>query len=184
MAETETLRQVEAIVAAAKGRPDELALIRAGIAAMPGNDAGDGTHWDHEVAIGVAMGRRFDQEIEALGRIRELELSVAPRVAGTFTTDRSQVIVRRYWACSRERLLAVSQEPVKLSATACARFRGDLMRLADAGFMHAGASRGATYWLVGEQTGTLVLEAWAALHPLRERAAMFEAIDHALSRHP
>ena len=182
MAETDTLSQVEAIVDGARGKPDELALIRAGIAAMPGHDAGDGTHWDHEVAIGVGMGRRFDHELEALGRIRELELSVAPHVAGMFTTDRSQVIVRRYWACKGERLLKANEEPVKLSAPASGKFREDLVRLADAGFMHAAAFRGMTYWLVGERTGTIVLDGWAALQPLRDREAMFEAIDASLSR--
>jgi hypothetical protein len=175
------LTQIEAIVAAARGKPDELALIRAGIEALPGTIAGDGTHWNHEVAIAAAMGRRFDQELEALEKLRELELSVAPQVVGTWTTDRSQVIIRRYAACKGERLIKVSQEPVKLTPAARARVREDLTRLADAGFMHPWASRGATYWRVGEQTGTIVLEAWAVLQPLHDRADLLQKLDHALA---
>jgi hypothetical protein len=168
--------QIEHIVRAAEGQTDELAAIRAGIAALPGVVMKNDTGWIENMSV-TASPRGLQHEYDCLTKIQGLGLSIAPVVVGWFSTNASQVLVRRYDACPGEKLHRVAtSDTFRVSATAEARFVSDLGRLADAGFMHAVCARAATHWLYSERTRIVVLDAWAALRPLEDRAEMMEAV--------
>jgi hypothetical protein len=179
--DTHQVKQFEDMVRSVRGSANELAIIRSAIADLAGVDVSD-TVWIDNVSISSATSGGLDYERDCLEKISGLGLSIAPVIAGWFIGSASEVLVRSYDVCPRERIHCVVPDPsFKVSEAARERFLGDLERLADAGFMHAACARGGTYWRYSEQTRWIVLDAWAALKPLRRRDEMFEVVRASLA---
>ncbi len=179
---TVDLDRIAALVESARGQADELTFVYEHLsAALPGARCEPHVCNVDEYVISVGLGKtRFAPEIEALISIAPLDLAIAPRIAGVYSTDQCQVLARRYAACAGEPLHRVYGTDVRIGAPQRAAFRRELERLATAGYMHAGAHRNVTYWLYGETSKTLVLANWAMLQPLEERDAIFDSIDYYL----
>jgi len=161
--------RIGAIVAAAKGASDELMAIVEGLSQLATQDARSKVVFDHEeLQIQIGMRGRFVRMIERLKEIEPLKLGVAPVVAAVFSTDESDVLVLRYWSIPGEQRLAFDPAH-KPGDPARHRFRDDLLKLADAGFMHEYAMRGTLYWRVGSKSGTIILEEWSVLEPIENR---------------
>lgn len=182
---TADLARIQEIVARARGNADELALIRQELANSLPAGACDGRRWEvAEFVIKTALNRdAFSELIAALNQIAPYDLGIAPRVAAAYSGDKSQVLVEQYWACPGERLLRVYDHQPKFSESVRIQFRRDIVRLADTGYMHAGAYRGVGYWSFGEISRRVVLTEWSMLRPLESREAMLESIDHYLSEY-
>jgi hypothetical protein len=161
--------RIGAVVAAAKGASDELTAIAEGLSQIATQSSYSGVVFDHEeLRIQIGMRGRFARMIERLRQIEPLKLGVAPVVAAVFSTDESDVLVLRYWAIPGEERLAFDPAH-KPGDAARRRFREDLMKLADAGWMHEYALRGTLYWQVGSRTGTMVLWEWQVLEPIENK---------------
>jgi hypothetical protein len=179
------LDKIAALVQSARGQADELASVYDRLAAeLPAGSCEPWVCKVDEYVIELGLGpTRFVSEIEALRTVFPLGLAIAPRIAGVYSTDECQVLVKRYGACPGERLRRVYDSDVQFDAAQRSAFRRDLDRLADAGYMHGGAHRGVGYWLYGESSKTLVLGNWEMLRPLESRVAVFESIDHYLTEY-
>jgi hypothetical protein len=161
--------RIGAVVAAAKGASDELMAIVGGLSQLATQSSRNLVVFDHEeLHIQIGMRGRFARMIDRLTQIEPLKLGVAPVVAAVFSTDESDVLVLTYRAIPGEQRLAF--DPAHQPADAARRrFREDLMKLADAGWMHEYALRGTLYWRVGSKTGTMVLDDWQVLEPIEDK---------------
>lgn len=161
--------RIGAVVAAAKGASDELMALIEGLSQLATRSSRGTIVFDHEdLQIQIGMRGRFARMIERLKQIEPLKLGVAPVVAAVFSTGESDVLVLKYWAIPGEERLAF--DPARKPGDAARRrFREDLMKLADAGWMHEYALRGTLYWRVGSRTETMVLEEWRVLEPIENK---------------
>jgi hypothetical protein len=160
--------QIGAVVAAAKRAGDEFMALVEGLSQLTMQSSRSEIVFNHEeLQIQIGMRGRFARTIERLKQIEPLRLSVAPVVAAVFSADESDVLVLRYWAIPGEQRLAFDREH-QPTDTARHRFRDDLTKLADAGWMHAYALRGTLYWRVTSKTGTMVLDDWQVLQPIED----------------
>ncbi len=177
------IKQLERILDDSASGSDGLAAIRAGIAGLSGIQMDGSTGWIDNVAITSAPAGSLAFERECLTKIARLGLAIAPVVAGWFTSNGAEVLVRRYEVCPGEKLLRVATDRTfRVTAAARLRFVSDLERLADAGYMHAVSARLALRWLYSERTRWLVLDGWSALRPLKHREDLFESVLSNLER--
>ncbi len=88
-------------------------------------------------------------------------------VVAVFSGNENDVLVLKYSAVVAEarQVVDATNRP---GPAAMQRFRDELLRLADAGWMHQWAVRGTYYWRVTDRTQTLVLDDWSVLRPLDE----------------
>jgi len=160
---------IGAVVAAAKRAGDEFTALVEGLSQLTMQSSRSEILFNHEeLQIQIGMRGRFARMIERLKQIEPLALSVAPVVAAVFSTDESDVLVLRYWAIPGEQRLPFDRDHQPTDA-ARHRFRDDLRKLADAGWMHAYALRGTLYWRVASKTETMVLEEWGVLTPIENK---------------
>lgn len=186
--EMNVVDEVTAIVsrvrALALAPEEETAQIDDAIAALPGVESSEygERHRYRELMIHVRWGGLPDKEIDALARVRSLDIAAAPEVALLLPTAEGYVLVLRYWACPGETLVNVDASAVQFSKPASERFRADLVRLLDRGEQH-GYLRGFMYWWVAQPSGTILLDSWATLHPCdeKDRAAYLRTIDWMLA---
>jgi hypothetical protein len=137
---------------------------------------------EYVIVPGLSMHLR--KEAHILERVRGLALAAAPELVAMLPlAEGTEVLISRYWACPGEELDPVSSTDVPFRDSAVYRFRKDLERLARQGMMHPYV-RGLAHWLVGRQTGTLVLNSWSALRPCdREEANdLLKRVDWLLSQ--
>jgi hypothetical protein len=175
--DSDQVKQLEDIVRDARSSNDELAAIRAGISGLVGIQMEGVTGWLDNVSITSAMPGSLAYEHDCLTKIAGLRLAVAPVVAGWFTSNGGEVLVRRYEICPGEQLHRVAPDNTfRVTDAARQRFVADLERLADAGYMHAVSARAATHWLYSERTRWIILDGWTALKPLKHRDDLFEAV--------
>jgi hypothetical protein len=163
------LAHIGAAVAAANGADDEFMAVIAGLTPLATKSLRGNITFDHEdVQIAIGGRGRFARVVERLTRLEPLKLGPAPVVAALFSTNEVDVLVLKYWAVPGEQRLALdpAHQP---SAEARRRLRDDLLKLANAGWMHEYAQRGTLYWRVGSKTGTVVLEDWTALEPIEDK---------------
>ena len=163
------LDRIGTVVSSAKNTGDEFAAIIDGLSQLATQSSRNKVTFDHEeLQIRIGMRGQFAPMIERLKQLEPLKLSPVPVVAAVFSTDESDVLVLKFWACSGEQRLAFDPkrppaEPVRR------RFRDDMVKLADAGYMHTYATRGTLYWRVGSATETIVLEDWQAIQPIENK---------------
>ena len=163
------LDRIDAVVAAAKDAGDEFTALVDGLSQLATQSSRNAVIFDHEeLQIRIGMRGQFGTMIERLKQLESLKISPAPVVAAVFPTDESDVLVLKYWACPGEQRLAFEPnrqpaEPVRR------RFRHDMLKLADAGYMHAWATRGTLYWRTSSKTETIVLENWLVLQPIENK---------------
>ena len=86
------------------------------------------------------------------------------------------MVVLRYRACPDEQRVAI-KSPIEATAEDVRRrFRDDIERLANAGFMHDYVIRGTSYWRQGAKSDTYVLEDWINLVPVEDAAKMIKRL--------
>ena len=137
----------------------------------------------NEYEIGISLGEQVREELEILAWARPLDIAAAPEVAAVFPTTDGNVLVRRYWGCPDEQLLPVESTEVTFRAAARDRFRRDLEVLAEHGRVHPYV-RSYHHWYVGETSGCIVLNSWAAVAPAEpgEAASLLAVVDKLLAR--
>lgn len=175
--------EIKAIVARESASPSNDPLrwrIRDAISRLPGIDHQEfqALRW-LEYDIDISANTSANTEAEILRWLRSLEIVAAPEVAATISFEGGDcVLVRRYWACPGERLLParVTQGPFREAARM--RFRKDMEKLVEHGKVHPYA-RGLSHMLVGETSGTLLLNAWAIFRSgtPHEQKELLETID-------
>lgn len=156
------------------------------ITAMLGPGTGDileKLYGQYVIRIG---GRGLSNDSEKLTWMRPLEIAAAPELLGLIRAGNLLVLVGRYWTCTDEQLLDVDPGKQDVSADASARFRHDMVALADHGKYHPFAGRGFAHWRIGAKSGTIVLTSWNALAALPpddpdERDVLFRRIDRQLA---
>lgn len=164
------VHRIESVVNAARGSTDELMAIIGGLTPLATQSQRSHVIFDHEeLQIRIGMRGQFAQMVERLKEIESLRLSPAPIVAGVFSTDEQDVLVVKYWACPGEQRLPFDSAPDP-GDNAMRRFRDDLLKLADAGWMHAYATRGTLNWRVSSKTHLVVLEDWFVMKPIEDKA--------------
>jgi hypothetical protein len=154
------------VVAAAKGARDELMAINDALSRLATPHLRDPLVFEHD-ELQIRIGSYASRALDYLKQIEPLNLALAPVVAAVFSTDERDVLVLRYWAIPGEQRLAFDPAH-KPGEPARRRFRDELLRLADAGWMHAWATRGTLYWRVGSKTETMVLDEWSVLQPIED----------------
>jgi hypothetical protein len=137
---------------------------------------------EYEVTVGRLAG--LSNIVEALNSIRPLSLAAAPTVVSLSSLREEEgdgVLIVRYDAVAGETLIPGPDSKAPFRADACRRFRAEMQALADGGRVHAYA-RGLFHWLVSSESGTILLERWAALRDARdqERREVLESIDDIL----
>ena len=161
--------RIGAVVASAKGAEDELSRIVEGLSQLAMESSISRVIFDHEeLQIQIGMSGQFATLIQRLKELEPLKISPAPVVAAVFSTDESDILVLKYWACPGEDRLAFDSNPQPAEPVR-RRFRDDMVKLADAGYMHAWATRGKLYWRTSSKTGTITLEDWAVLQPSEDK---------------
>ncbi len=123
------------------------------------------------------------KDAEKLQWLKQLEVSAAPEPLALIPADSHFVLVARYGACSDEQLVPVERKKHVLTPEAIRRFQRGMVALADHGMFHPFAGRGFAHWLIGETSGTIVLNSWSMLWPFepRERAEMLSAVNRQLT---
>jgi hypothetical protein len=169
------LERIRHVVENATGQPDELVFLRDRFAelATPSTSRLVFDHDDLQIRVGL---RRVDPVVDSLRQIEALEISAAPVVAGSFPATKAHVIVLRYWACPDEQRVDIKNPIDAIAEDVRRRFRDDIVRLADAGFMHEYVIRGTSYWRQGAKSNTLVLEDWTNLVPVEDGAKMIQRL--------
>jgi hypothetical protein len=181
----EAVKEIVARESSATPADGELGRINLAIRALPNIDGRTtSTQRCREYEIEVGLGHGLRHESEALTRLRSLDIAAAPEVAVLIPLREGHLIVRRYWACPDERLLPVRETTAPLRAGARARFRRDIEVLLESGYVHPFADRGFFHWLVGEASGTIVLDTWSVLTPSPEldHEQLLPSIDALLAR--
>lgn len=167
---TSAIERIERVVAAAKGADDELTAIVEGLRSFATEDSSSKVIFDHnELQIQIGMRGQFVPMVNRLRLIEPLKISPAPTVAGIFSTEECDVLVSRYWACPGDVRVPLGSMPLLPESTR-RRFRDDMIKLAEAGYMHAYATRGTSYWRVGRESNVLVLEDWLVLQAIEDNA--------------
>jgi hypothetical protein len=162
--------RIASVVEGARGTTDELMAIIEGLTPLATQSPSSHAIFDHDdVQIRIGMRGQFTQMVERLRSIEAMRLSPAPIVAGEFSADESVVLVVKYWACPGEQRLPFDSAPDPGDA-AMRRFRDDLLKLADAGWMHPYATRGTLSWRVSSTTGMVVLDNWFVMKPIEDKA--------------
>ncbi len=126
--------------------------------------------------------RDIDYLERCLTRVRPLALRVAPEWVTVIPVGADKgVLLLRYPACAGEQLLRVDELEGAFDEQAARRFRHELQTLADHGLVHT-YTRGGAHWMVGSETGTIVLDSWHALQSgsPSDRVEMLRSVDHAL----
>lgn len=177
--------EIEQIVARETRVPAQHEVWRIGqaIAALPGVTARGHLERSYfEYVIQIGRGDVLSNEASVLTRLRPLDLAAAPELVALIPTTHGHVLVRRYWACAGERVVPVEDSDAKFTAAARQRFRRDMEELAAHGLIHPYA-RGLRHWLIGETSGTIVLNSWLAVTAFtpRERDELFGWIDDLLA---
>lgn len=161
--------RIGAVVVAAKNASDEFAALVEGLEQLATASARNGVIFDHdELQLQIVAHGGFARMIDRLKAIEPLRLRLAPVVAAVFSGNENDVIVLRYWAIPGEQRIAFDQVPAP-AASAKERFRDELLKLADAGWMHEYAMRGTLYWRVSSKTETMVIEGWNVLSPIEDK---------------
>ena len=169
------------------GSGNEEVRIDESIAGLLGENSGTILERLHqELAIQIRYGEGPRKLADDLTWMRDLEISAAPEVVALLPITNGYVLVSRYWACPGERLISAQTTNVKFQTDACPRFRRDMEVLADHGKMHPFAGRGFAHLFVGEQTGTIVMNAWSVLKPCspRERSSLSRSTSCSQSARP
>ena len=124
--DSDQVKQLEDIVRDARSSTDELAAIRAGISGLAGIQMNGVTGWIDNVSITSAMPGSLAYEHDCLTKIAGLRLAVAPVVAGWFTSNGGEVLVRRYAICPGEKLHRVAPDNTfRVTDAARQRFLAD-----------------------------------------------------------
>jgi len=182
------VEEITAIAARESARSDEPIRMRLwdAISKLPGTDASGlrSLRW-FEYDISIETRADADAEAEILAWLRSLEIAAAPEVAATIPCGGRCVLVRRYWACPGERLVQASTEGPPFRAAAWTRFRSDMAKLVATGKMHPYA-RGFAHLLVGETSGTILLDSWFVLRTGTpdEQRYFLETIDRVYAPDP
>ena len=170
------MNTIGAVVSGARGTSDELAAIVGGLAPLATQSSRNRVILDHEdLQIRIGMHGQFARMIERLGAIEPLRLTATRVVSAVFSTDASDVLVVKYWACSGEQRIPFYPAE-ELGDTTMRRFRDDLLKLAYAGLMHEYATRRTWYWRVSSKTQMVVLDTWFVLKPIENRADVIATI--------
>ena len=180
----EVKKIVSQVTSAAHPTESETLRVGQAIAAFPGVDARDLLRSRYnEYEIGISLGDRVREELEILAWARRFDIAAAPEVAAVFPTSDGNVLVRRYWACPDEQLLPVKSTEVTFRASARDRFRRDLEVLAEHDRVHPYV-RSYHHWYVGETSGCIVLNSWAAVTAAEpgEAASLLAVVDKLLAR--
>ena len=100
------------VVDAARGSSDELMAIIEGLTPIATQSQRSHAIFDHEdLQIRIGLRGQFAKMIDGLRSIEQLRLSPAPIVAALFSTDESDVLVVKYWACPGEQRLPFDAAP-------------------------------------------------------------------------
>jgi hypothetical protein len=161
--------RIGAVVDAAKSASDEFVALLNGLAQLATQSTRNRVVFDHEeLRLQIISRGGFSRMIDRLKAIEPLKLGLAPVVAAVFSANEHDVLVLKYWAIPGEQRLAFdgAHRPAE---PARRRFRDELLKLADAGWMHEWATRGSEYWRVGSKTETMVLEEWTVLQPIEDK---------------
>lgn len=139
---------------------------------------------DHEVTAEVGSG--LTAKIDALRAAREWNLAIAPEIVDVHTLeDGKRVLVTRWTAVAGEELSPLLKTQGPLRAAAVARLRQDARTLLEHGLVHL-ATRGGLHWLIGKESGTIVLDHWGSVRKLDpgegEDEEMMKAIEAVIER--
>lgn len=158
------LEAIKAVVTSASRSPQELDLICSGIASLVGTPGGRGIeHASAEYVVHIGLYNTLARLEASLRELEPFKITPAPVVAASFAGRETQVVVLRYWACVGENLAKLDAPLDTIPRDARVRFRDDLRRMAEAGYMHPFAHRGTLYWRRSDTTSTIVLASWLAL---------------------
>ena len=163
------LEAIKTLVASASGSPREHSLIHEGLNSLVGTRGlVTNVYESGEYAILTALHNSLARLVTRLRELEPLKISAAPVVAATFAASETQVVVLRYWACVGESLTKLDAPLDTIPREARVRFRDDLRRMAEAGYLHPFAHRGTQDWRRSDKTSTIVLVHWLALLPIAE----------------
>jgi hypothetical protein len=161
--------RIGALVAAANGTEGEFDKIVEGLSQLATPSTRSKVIFDHdELQICLGMPGQFATLNERLTELESLKISPAPVVAAVFSTAEIDVLVLKYWACPGEQR-CMFEPKRELPETVRRRFRDDMVKVADAGYMHPWAMRGRLYWRISSTTETILLEEWGVLEPIKNK---------------
>jgi len=128
-------------------------------------------------------GEDLVRDAEKLTWMKQFDIAAAPELLALIPAREDFVLVGRYWACADEQLVPVDRQKHVFTPEASRRFQCDILTLADHGAFHPYAHRGVHHWLIGETSGTIVLNAWTALSNLdpRERTLVLDRVNRQLT---
>jgi hypothetical protein len=168
------------VATSARPRSKHFLDVIAALEALPGADKAEPLTVNiGEYQVRVALIQHLRQEAEALAKIRDLSLQIAPEVVSLLPIgDFEGVLVKRYRLRPGERLVPLAETTGPLPESAVERFRQDLHKLVEHGFIHPSTAEGG-HWYMGSESGTLLLERWASLDPYDEDQAeeMFRDVE-------
>jgi len=178
----EELRSIAAREAASNS-PQLGSRLDDAITALLGPGIGDHSEKFYRQYVVRIGGEWLIKDAERLAWMKQLEISAAPELLALISAGGYSVLVGRHWACTDEQLVPVDRKKHVLTPEAIRRFHRDMVVLSDHGMFHPFAGRGFAHWLIGETSGTIVLNSWSVLWPFepRERAEMLSAVDRQLT---
>lgn len=171
IAREEMRDRIAAIVERAKitvPSTEQVVMVSQELRNLPGVDVVDLVNVrDHEYDIRLSRLEHLEDVVAALKRIAPLELAAAPEVVDLLPISETQfdgALILRYPACPGERLVPADKIQGPFRPEAAERFRADMRKLGECGMVHPYA-RGLSHWLVGGETGTIVLDEWSMVQP-------------------
>jgi len=152
----EELRSIAAREAASNS-PQLGSRLDDAITALLGPGIGDHSEKFYRQYVVRIGGEWLIKDAERLAWMKQLEISAAPELLALISAGGYSVLVGRHWACTDEQLVPVDRKKHVLTPEAIRRFHRDMVVLSDHGMFHPFAGRGFAHWLIGETSGTIVL---------------------------